>query len=66
MFCPLDDKVVIHIPKPQFWSVGGHIDGLGFKLFHDQVGHKGAEGVTHGCPMQVFIILTLEAEIGIF
>ena len=41
-------------------------DGLGFKLFDEQVGNNGADRGTHGCSIDVFIILTLEGEKGIF
>ena len=40
-------------------------DGLGFKLFHEQVGHNGAEGGFYGCPMHLLILLTSEEEIDI-
>ena len=35
------------------------------KSSHKQVGHNGADGRFHGCPMHIFIILTLEEEIGV-
>ena len=66
MFCPLDDKNVIHIPKQQLWREDGNVDGIGFKLINEHVGHIGADGKSHGCPMHLFRILTLEEEIGIF
>ena len=37
MFCLLDDKGIIHIPKPKLGWTGGRADGLGFKLLHEQV-----------------------------
>ena len=43
----------------------GSADGLGFKLFHEQVGYNGTGGGTHGCTMDLFIIVTLQEEIGI-
>ena len=43
------------------WS---SVDGLSYKLFHEQVGHNGANGGTHGYTM--YLILKLEEEIGIF
>ena len=46
-------------------GVGGSIDNLGFKHFHEQVGHNGADGGSHGCPMHLFTKLNLEEEIGV-
>ena len=46
--------------------MAGSVDGLGFKLFHEQVGQNGVDGGPHGCPIHLFRILTLEKEIGIF
>ena len=61
VFYLLDDKSVIHIPEPKpVWN-GSHADSLGFKL-HDQVGYYRADGGTHGCTRDLFIILTLEEE----
>ena len=37
MFCLLDNKGIIHIPKPKPGWNGGRADGFGFKLFHEQV-----------------------------
>ena len=59
-------KSFILIPEPQLWLGGGSVDGLGFKLFSEQVGHNGADGRSYGCPMHLFMILTLEEEIGVF
>ena len=36
-----------------------------FQTFHEQVSYNKADGGTHGCIMDLFIILTLEEEIGI-
>ena len=36
----------------------GRAKGLDFKLFHKQVGNKGANGGTHGSTMDLFVILT--------
>ena len=44
----------------------GWIDGLDFQLFHEQLGHNGTDGRTHGYLLYVLIILTFEEEIGIF
>ena len=46
--------------------VGGSADFLGFKLFCEQVSYNGADRGTHGCTMDLFIILSLEEEIVIF
>ena len=46
--------------------MGGSLEGFGFKLFHEQVGYEGADGGTHGCMMYLFIVLTLEEEVGVF
>ena len=51
------------IPEPYPWRVSGIVDGLNFKLFHEQVGHNGVYEGTHGCLIYLFKILTLEAEI---
>ena len=59
LFCLLDDKSDIHIPKSQLWCLGGSVDGFGFKLSYEQVSHNGADGGSHGCPINLFIILTL-------
>ena len=45
------------------WGGGGKIDSFNIKLFHEQVGNEGAYGGTHGCTMDIFIILTLEEEV---
>ena len=44
----------------------GRLEGFGFKLFYEQVGYEGADGRTHGCTMNLFIILTLEEVVGVF
>ena len=44
----------------------GRLEGFSFKLFHEQVGYEGADGGTHGCTMDLFIVLTLEEEVGVF
>ena len=45
------------------WVDGANAGGLGFKLFHEQVGNEGADGGTNGCTMDLFKIFTLE-EVG--
>ena len=40
--------------------------GLDLKLFHEQVGNEEANRGTHGCTMNLFIILTLENEVSVF
>ena len=66
MFCPLDDKGVTNIPKPKPGWIWDSADGPGFKLFCEQVVDTGTNRGTHGCTMDLFIILTLEEEISIF
>ena len=48
VFCILDDKGVIQIPKPQPRWVGGLVEGLDVELFHEQVCYNGANGRSHG------------------
>ena len=43
----------------------GTAKALDLKLFHEQVADEGDDGGTHGCTMNLFIILTLEEEISI-
>ena len=66
MFCLLDDKGIIHIPMSKPGRIGRSADGLGFKLLHKHIGYNGTDVGTHGCNMDLFIILTLEEQIGIF
>ena len=42
---------------------GGRVYGLDFKFFHEQVGDMQADGGTHGCTMDLIIILTMEEEV---
>ena len=44
----------------------GSAKGLDLKLFHEQVGNEGDDGGTHGCTMNLFVILTLEEEVHVF
>ena len=39
--------------------------GLYFKLFHKDVCYEGADGGSHSCTLDLFIILTLEEEVGV-
>ena len=36
-----------------------------FKLFHEDVGYEGADRGSHSCTLYLFIILTLEEEVGV-
>ena len=65
VFCLLDDQGVIYKPWPKV-GVGGSAKGFKLKLFHEQTGNEGTNGGTHGCIMDLFIILTLEEEVSIF
>ena len=49
-------------------SLGGraNADVLGFKLFHKQDTYNRTDGGTHGHAMNLFIILTIEENMGIF
>ena len=40
------------------------LEGFDFKLFHEDVGYEGADGGSHSCTLYLFIILTLEEEVG--
>ena len=44
---------------------GGETEGFDFKLFHKNVCYEGANGGPHSCTMDLFIILTLEEEVGV-
>ena len=39
-------------------------EGFDFKLFYEDVGYEGADGGTHSCTLDLFLILTLEEEVG--
>ena len=40
-------------------------EGFYFKLFHKDVSYEGTDGGTHSCTLDLFIILTLEEEVGV-
>ena len=64
VFCLVDDKSVIHKPEPKGRGMGeGEV--FDFKLFHEDVGYEGADGGSHSCTLDLFIILTLEEEVGV-
>ena len=65
VFCLVDDKSVIYKPEPKGRGVGEGGEGFYFKLFHEDVGYEGADGGTHSCTLDLFIILTLEEEVGV-
>ena len=65
MFCLVDDKCIVHKPEPKGGWVGKGLEGFDFKLFHEDVGYKGADGGSHSCTLYLFIILTLEEEVGV-
>ena len=64
MFCLADDKGVIYKPEPKGRGVGKGIEGLDFKLFHEDVCYEGADGGSHSCTLYLLVILTLEEEVG--
>ena len=45
------------------WWIGGTVDGIDFKLFHEQTVCKGTNWEIQGCTMYLFKILTLEDKI---
>ena len=65
MFCLVDDKSVINKPEPKGRGVRDGIEGFDFKLFHEDVCYEGADGESHSCTLYLFIILTLEEEVGV-
>ena len=65
VFCLVDVKSVIHKPEPQGRGGGEGGEGLHFKFFHKDVCYEGADGGTHSCTLDLFIILTLEEEVGV-
>ena len=60
VFCLVDNKVVIHIPRPDPGGFGCIADGSSFEVLHEQVGYQRAYGRPHGSPMYLFIKLTLQ------
>ena len=66
MFCLLDEKGVINKPNQKPEWIGESADGLRFKLPYEQLGYNGTDRKTDGCTRDLFIILALEEEIGIF
>ena len=49
-----------------FFEVDCSVDGLVFKLFHELVDQNGTGGRSTGSSRFLFIIFTLEEEIGVF
>ena len=66
LFCLLDEKCAINMPKPYTWRVASSVDVLDFILFHKQVGHNMGNGRTRGCSMYLFKIVTLDVKIVVF
>ena len=64
MFCLVDDKYIVHKPEPKGGGLG-RTGGFDFKLFHEDVGYEGDDGGSHSCTLYLFIILTLEEEVGV-
>ena len=62
MFCLWMTKVSSTNPSHR-QGVWGRAKSLDLKLFHKQVDDEGANGGTHGSPLNLFIILTLEEEV---
>ena len=40
-------------------------EGFDLKLFHKDVCYEGVDGGSHSCTLYLFIILTLEEEVGV-
>ena len=65
--CRIQDHTsAIHIPLPHLWRALGSVDGIYFKVLHEEVGHNGADGRPHGCSLNLFIEPALKLEIGGF
>ena len=47
-------------------GVRGSAKGFNLKVFYEQVGNEETHGRTHGCTMDLFIILTLEEKVSVF
>ena len=45
--------------------MGERVEGFDFKPFHKEVCYEGADGGSHSCTLNPFIILTLEEEVGV-
>ena len=61
-----EDTSVIYIPLPYFGRVLGSLNGLNFKVLHEEVSHYGADGWPHGCSIYLLIKAALELKIGCF
>ena len=65
VFCLVDNKGVIYKPESKGRGAGEGGEGFYFKLSHEDVSYEGADGETHSCTLDLFIILTLEEEVGV-
>ena len=65
VFCLVDDKCVTYKPEPKGRGVLAGGECLYFQLFHKDVCYEEAKGGTHSCTLDLFIILTLEEEVGV-
>ena len=45
--------------------MGEGLEGFDFKLFHKDVSNERADGGSHSCTLYLFIILSLEEEVGV-
>ena len=45
--------------------MGAGAKGFYLKPFHKEVSYEGADGVSHSCTLDLFIILTLEEEVSV-
>ena len=65
MFCLVNDKSVINKPEPEGGEMGEGVEGFNFKLFCEDVCYGWADGGSHSYTLYLFIILTLEEEVGV-
>lgn len=54
----LYDKSVINLAVPQVWLEWGWSDGF-FQVLSEHISHNEWEWETHGCPIDLFIVLVL-------
>ena len=64
VFCLVDDKGVIYKPEPK-GGVGKEERAFTSNSSIKMLAMRGADGGTHSCTLDLFIILTLEEEVGV-
>ena len=65
MFCPLDEKLLSTYLSQSLGGFGAVLMALESNSSHEWVGYNGNNGATHSCTIDLYIILTMEEEIGI-